>query len=103
MLVSRQSVYVLSSLRLASYFPAQNSRPAGKHVQPWRAEQPAGVLRRVKQRKGLVRGLGRGVEARRESRLDFLACGHVVADVDEIVGNHAEADPSFHPAKSFVS
>ena len=37
---------------------------------------------------------------RDESGLDG---GHVVPDMDEVVGDYSKADPSFHPAKSFIA
>ena len=33
----------------------------------------------------------------------FVAVGHVVGDVDEVVGNHSKSDPSLHPAKAFIA
>ena len=47
-------------------------------------------------------GLGKGLGKWGEGTSGFLVCGHVVADVNDVIGNYSEADPSLHAEKPFV-
>ena len=35
--------------------------------------------------------------------LGFALAGHVIADVNQVVSDHSESDPSLHAAKSFIA
>ena len=53
---------------------------------------------------GIVFGSGRGGNPGEWRWISgFVAVGHVVGDVDEVVGNHSKTDPSLHPAKAFIT